>query len=179
MLGPAACVAGLFISCENNEIEEVLEYSILENTPSSTTFEASYQYTDSGRITNILNAGKVERFELSDSSYSLISEGFELVFYKKSGEFDGRLTALNGYVSGDNSMMIARDSVVFVNRMKEELITEELYWKQDSAKVFTDKFVTIKRNDIVIYGKGLISDENFTNYTIREPSGEIYLKDEG
>jgi hypothetical protein len=49
---------------------------------------------------------------------------------------------------------------------------------QDSAKVFTDKFVTIERSDGVIYGKGMISDQNFTNYVIKEPTGVIYLNED-
>jgi LPS export ABC transporter protein LptC len=178
LLGPAVIAAGLFFSCESNEIEEVLEYSDLENAPSRVTYGVTYTFTDSGKVSNILNAGKVRRFEVEDSTYSLISQGFELIFFDKTGEVDGRLTAINGYVKGDNSLMIARDSVVFVNKLDEELLTEELTWRQDSGKVFTDKFVTIKREDIILYGKGLVSDENFTNYVIKQPSGELYLNEE-
>jgi LPS export ABC transporter protein LptC len=153
----------------------VLEYSELENPPVRVTRNVSYTFTDSGRVANILNAGKVTRYEVGDSSYSLITRGFELIFFNPSGDTDGVLTAINGYVNGDNSIMIARDSVVFVNNLDERLITEELTWSQDSGRVFTDKFVTIRRADGVIYGKGLVSDENFTDYVIREPTGEIYL----
>jgi LPS export ABC transporter protein LptC len=169
---------GLFVSCKRNEIEEVLSLSDIENPPVRTTTNVTYTYTDSGRVSNILNAGKVLRFETPDSTYSLIEEGFELLFYDNRGEFDGRLTAMNGYIRGDNALMIARDSVVFVNRLDEELLTEELIWQQDSGKVFTDKFVTIKREDMILYGKGLESDENFTNYIIKKPTGEFFPEDE-
>jgi LPS export ABC transporter protein LptC len=178
ILGPVILLAGLFVSCTGNEIEEVLSFSDLDNPPVRTTSNVTYTYTDSGRVSNVLSAGKVLRFETSDSIYSLIEDGFELVFYDDRGEFDGKLTAMNGYIRGDNALMIARDSVVFVNRMDEELLTEELTWQQDSGKVFTDKFVTIKRSDMILYGKGLESDENFTNYVIKETSGEFFLEDE-
>jgi LPS export ABC transporter protein LptC len=178
ILGPAILLAGLFVSCTGNEIEEVLSFSDLDNPPVRTTSNVTYTYTDSGRVSNVLSAGKVLRFETTDSIYSLIEDGFELVFYDDRGEFDGKLTAMNGYIRGDNALMIARDSVVFVNRIDEELLTEELTWQQDSGKVFTDKFVTIKRSDMILYGKGLESDENFTNYVIKETSGEFFLEDE-
>ena len=169
---------GLFVSCKRNEIEEVLSFSDPNNPPIRTTTHVTYTYTDSGRVSNILNAGKVLRFETPDSTYSLIEDGFELVFFDNRGDFDGRLTAMNGYIRGDNALMIARDSVVFVNRVDEELLTEELIWQQDSGKVFTDKFVTIKREDMILYGKGLESDENFTNYIIKKPTGEFFPEDE-
>ncbi len=177
MIGPAVLAVGLFFSCTSNEIGEVLEHSNQENRPVRSTRDVTYTYTDSGRVTNRLQAGQVDRYESTDSTYSLISQGFELTFYTRSGGFDGRLTAKNGYIDGDNSIMIARDSVIFVNKIDETLHTEELTWYQDSAKVYTDKFVTIERQDAVIYGKGLVSDQNFTDYIIRDVTGILYLDD--
>lgn len=177
IIGPAVFAAGLFLSCTSNEIGEVLEHSEMVDAPVRSTRDVVYTYTESGRVTNRLKAGQVDRFENPDSTYSVISDGFELSFYTKDEELDGRLTAKNGFISGDNSVMIARDSVVFVNRLDETLRTEELYWYQDSSKVYTDKFVTIEREDAVIYGKGLVSNQNFSDYIIREPTGVLYLDD--
>lgn len=171
-------MTGLFISCKTNEIEEVLSYSNLDAPPTRTTFNVTYTYTDSGKVSNVLKAGKVLRFESKDSTYSLIQEGFELTFFDNRGDFDGRLTAINGYIRGDNALMIASDSVVFVNRLDEELLTEELIWEQDSAMVYTNKFVTINRAETVLYGTGLESDENFTNYIIKNPTGEFFIDEE-
>ncbi|MEM9051124.1 MAG: LPS export ABC transporter periplasmic protein LptC [Bacteroidota bacterium] len=171
-------MTGLFISCESNEMEEVLSYSNVDTPPTRTTSNVTYTYTDSGKVSNILKAGKVLRYESNDSTYSLIREGFELTFFDSRGEFDGRLTAMNGYIRGDNALMIARDSVVFVNRLEEELLTEELIWEQDSAIVYTNKFVTINRAETVLYGTGLESDENFTDYIIKNPTGEFFIDEE-
>ncbi len=168
----------MLFSCGTNTIEEVLIYSKADNEPLRTTIGVTYVYTDSGKVKNELEAGKLTQYQLEDSSYSLLSNGFALTFFTAEQTFDGRLTAKNGFISGDNSLMIARDSVVFINAVGETLHTEELTWLQDSAQVFTDKFVTIEKPDIVIYGKGLISDENFTNYQIKEPSGLIYINEE-
>lgn len=165
-------------SCSSNELEKVLEFSDYDSPPLRSTINAFYTYTDSGIVKNTLKAGQVDQYQTADSSYSRISKGFELTFYDANAEFDGRLTAKNGYISGDNSTMIARDSVIFENRQNETLHTEELYWFQDSAKVYTDKFVTIERTDAVIYGKGLTSNQNFTNYVITDVTGVINIEDE-
>jgi LPS export ABC transporter protein LptC len=175
---PAAIAAGILFSCQTNDLEEVLIYGDGELYPMRTTIGVTYLYTDSGRVKNQLETGKMEQFQVADSAYSLLSDGFALTFFTSSEEFDGKLTAKNGFIKGDNSVMIARDSVVFVNSIGETLHTEELTWVQDSAKVFTDKFVTIEKADGVIYGKGLISDQNFTNYVIKEPSGIIYISED-
>lgn len=175
---PVLIMAGaLIIGCQSNEMEEVLAYSEFKEFPDRSTSGVTYLFTDSGKVKNKLEAALVEQFVSTDSSYSLISGGFTLYFYSDRGALDGTLTALNAWISGDNSHMVARDSVVFVNTKQEVLRTEELTWWQDSAKVMTDKFVTIERADAVIYGKGLISNENFTDYEIQQPSGVLYLNE--
>lgn len=148
-----------------------------ELLPARSSTNVTYTFTDSGRVKNVLHATNLDQFEDGDSSYSHLSNGFSLTFYTDEGDFDGQLTAQNGYISGDNSIMIARDSVVFVNQSDEKLNTEELIWRQDSATVTTDKFVTIEQKDVVIYGKGLWSNQNFTNYVIKEVTGSFYLKE--
>lgn len=158
-------------------MEEVLEFSSDEEMPARSTTDVIFTYTDSARTKNTLKASQVDQFVYADSTLSKISGGFTLTFYNRAGEFDGQLTALNAIIYDKNAMMIARDSVVFINDLGEALRTEELIWVQDSAMVYTDKFVTIERESGVIYGKGLRSNENFTNYNIQQPVGELYLND--
>ncbi len=171
-------MAGVLFSCSSNDLEEVLEFSEGQLLPVQTTRNVTYTYTDSGRVKNTLEAALMERFQQGDSTYSNLSGGFALTFYTANGNFDGRLTAKNGMISNNNGLMVARDSVVFVNRDGETLHTEELTWYQDSAKVFTDKFVTIERKEAVIYGKGLESNQNFTNYVINEVTGLINIDED-
>ncbi len=170
--------AGVLYSCSGTTVEDVREYTETGPSPIRITLNVTYEFTEAGKLKNELYASRAEQYQEPDSSYSLLSGGFILTFYDENVEFDGRLSAENGFIRGDNSMMIARDSVVFVNRDNETLYTEELIWVQDSAKVFTNKFVTIEREDDIIYGKGLISDENFTNYIIKSPTGTFFLTEE-
>lgn len=177
-MAPAVIAAGVMFSCTSNDLEKVLEFSDYDSPPTRSTHNVFYTFTDSGKVKNTLKAGILDQYQTPDSTYSKISKGFELTFFDANANFDGRLTAKNGYISGDNSVMIARDSVVFENRENETLHTEELFWYQDSARVYTDKFVTIERADAVIYGKGLTSNQNFTNYEIKDVTGVINIEDE-
>src|SRR5690554_3913578 len=177
-LTSVAIVVGVLFSCKPNEMEKVLEFSNYDSPPVRSTRDVLYTFTDSAKITNTLKAAKIDQYQSPDSSYSKISGGFVLTFFDSHGAFDGQLTAKNGFIKGDQSQMIARDSVVFQNKENETLHTEELIWYQDSAKVYTDKFVTIERKDAIIYGKGLVSNQNFTNYIITEPTGIINISDD-
>ncbi len=177
-LAPTVLAVGVLFSCNSNELKEVLVFNEGEVLPIRSSTNVIYTFTDSGKVKNVLVATNLDQYQEGDSTYSRISNGFSLTFYDESGEFDGVLTAQNGYISNDNSIMLAQDSVVFVNRLEETLNTEELIWHQDSATVSTNKLVIIDRGDLVIYGKGLESNQNFTNYEIIEPSGVININED-
>ena len=72
--------------------------------------------------------------------------------------------------------MIVQDSVVLINTKGEKLNTEELIWKRNQHKIFTDKFVKITRKDEIIMGEGLVSNEEFTRYTIKDIQGTINIE---
>ena len=56
------------------------------------------------------------------------------------------------------------------------LETEYLVWSEDSNRVWTNRPVTIRTTDGVIYGEGLESDARFENYRIIKPRGEMVLE---
>ena len=60
---------------------------------------------------------------------------------------------------------------------KQQLNTEELFWTPATMKIFTEKFVTIKLENEVLYGTGLDATQDLSTYTIRKPQGEFDNKD--
>jgi hypothetical protein len=65
-----------------------------------------------------------------------------------------------------------------VNELGEKLETEEIVYLVDSARITSDKQVKITmEGGTVLHGKGLESNDNFTQYRILQPSGEILLDD--
>ena len=158
-------------------MDQVEEVRVAENMPQRTTYDPIIYYTDSANLKNKLIAGKIDTYS-NDSNFSHISDGLRLEFYNESGKQTGVLTASEGFIYGQRGLMEARDSVRFVNEQNEKLITERLIWNQDSGIVYTKSPVTIEREDGVIYGKGLVSNESFSKYRITEPSGVLYIDEE-
>ena len=60
---------------------------------------------------------------------------------------------------------------------KQQLHTEELFWKPDTKKIFTEKFVTIKLENEILYGTGLDAAQDLSYYTIANPKGEFDVKE--
>ncbi len=60
---------------------------------------------------------------------------------------------------------------------QQQLNTEELFWRQDDKKINTEKFVTIKLANEVIYGTGLDAAQDLSTYVIKKVEGEFEVKD--
>ena len=164
----------LLFSCQNT-IDEVKEIGDFDEIPAKETFDVTYLRSQHGKVLNRLQAPVVQQFK---NKNTIMPQGFKLDFLDSNMATTAYLQAKYGEIISEDQVMIARDSVILVNFKKEELFTEELIWKQDSSKIYTDKYVKIKRNDVVIHGKGFESDEDFSRYVIKKITGQYYLSDE-
>ena len=164
----------LLFSCQNT-IEEVKEIGDFKEVPAKESFEVTYLRSQHGKVMNRLYAPIVQQFK---DKRTVMPLGFKLDFLDSNLNTSAYLQAKYGEMISEKQIMIARDSVILVNSKKEELYTEELTWQQDSAKIYTDKYVKIKRQDVVIHGKGFESNEDFTQYVIKKITGQYYLNDE-
>ncbi len=159
-------------SCKN-DLDRVAAIDVPEHAPDRTTTNAEYYYSDSGKVTNRLRAGRIEEFMDKDHRHTEISDGLELLFFQADGSEGSMLRARRGRIWPDQKRMQVNEKVVFTNVRGETLETEELIWSQDSARVRTDKPVTITRKGDILYGQGLDAAEDFSNYTILRPTGSF------
>ncbi|MDA0713792.1 MAG: LPS export ABC transporter periplasmic protein LptC [Bacteroidetes bacterium] len=172
-----AIVIGIFcFSCKNDigVIQEIGEESL---GASQTVYNVTYTYTDSGRVRNILHAGKLEQF-VQDTDYVKVSQGLSLIIKDRSERESGRLTSDTGlYLKAQNEMR-AIGGVIFTNPKGDSLFTDHLTWYSDSSLILTDAPVRILRADgLDLKGKGLRAKEDFSRYTILAPFGDIAVPD--
>ena len=164
----------VLFSCKNtiNEVKEIGEF---EELPLKESFDVTYLRSLNGKVGNRLFAPLVYQYK---NKNTIMPKGFKLEFLDSNLVASAYLEAKYGEIISSTGLMIARDSVILVNFKKEELYTEELIWQQDSAKIYTDKYIKIKRKDVVIHGKGFESNEDFSHYTIKKVTGQYYLNDD-
>ncbi len=168
-------MAGIFFSCEN-DLEKVDKFNLDDDQPDQMTENIELVVTDSGRVQLILTSAIVE--EYVEEKLTKLKGGFILNFYNPSGEVRSFLSAKNGEVYTFDKKMRAMDSVVFKSLATERtLFTEELIWDQVKHKIFSSKAVRIvEKDNKVLTGVGLVTDEDFNDPFIIQPSGEYYMK---
>lgn len=177
----ALLLAATLLSCKN-DLDKVAAVEVPEGSPDRVTLDVEYFITDSGRVRNRLRAGRIAEWsggEAPGTGRTEVSEGFELVFFDRLGREGSVLTARRGVMLAKERRTELYDDVVFVNSKGERLETDMLVWLQDSARVWTDRTVRVRRGNDVIHGKGLDAAEDFSRYTIRRITGEIHVAAEG
>ncbi len=169
-------LASLTIGSCGNDISEIKAITDPQQLPVQTNHKAEFVYTESGKLRNKLIAETLERYE-GDESYLLAKDGFTMIFYDSTETEEARLTAVNGRYDQAKNHLVAWDKVELLNAKGEKLETEELIFAQDSARIYSDRFVTITSESGVLFGDGLESNDSFTRYHILRPHGDLYVKD--
>lgn len=161
----------LFLSCSNGDLKEPVEY----NGPISEAENVELYYSEKDIIKVKMITPLMHEFKNQDRE---CPKGIYLEFFDESGKLESTLKANHAYYFKEQNQWRGRGDVIVRNIQKnEQLNTEELFWKQADKKIFTDKFVTIRQQDDVIYGEGLDAKEDMSDYTINKISGTFEVKE--
>ncbi|HTH55982.1 MAG TPA: LPS export ABC transporter periplasmic protein LptC [Cyclobacteriaceae bacterium] len=159
-------------SCRPKEAAKPVVY----DGPLKQAENISMRYTERERLKTILQAKKLNEFQNGDREFP---EGVYIEFYDVTGKLTSTLRANTAFFFKEDNKWRGRGKVEVINLEKhQQLNTEELFWKPDTKKIFTDKFVTITDNDDVLYGTGLTANQDLSDYHLKDTSGNFHSTDE-
>lgn len=165
----------LFYACENNEIDKIQAFSSPEELPILETKNFVTLMSDSGLIRNSLRAPVLLQFDNGGKSYYEFPEGMELVKFDEHQNIISSITADYAKQFVKEKKWEAKNNVVVTNERGDSLKTEVLTWEEKTEKIYTEEFVKIIRDNQIITGVGLTSDQNMLNWKIKNPKGTIYI----
>ena len=132
-------------------------------------------YAERDKVKTILRAKKVNEFQNGDREFP---DGVYLEFFDEMGKMNSTLRANSAYYFKQENKWRGRGDVVVVNMGKDQqLNTEELFWMPATKKIFTEKFVTITDHQDIIYGTHLKANQDLSNYSLKETSALMEVKD--
>ncbi len=165
----------LFFSACNNSLEEAKLIVSRANVNIEKGKDVQINYSDNGVVRIQASGPKATRFN-TEKPYLEFSDGIKILFYNSAREVESTLTAKHATAVENSHSMTARDSVVVVNNKGEVLNTDELIWDEGKKIIYSNSFVKISTKDEILYGNGMIANENFTDYTIKHITGTIKVK---
>lgn len=170
-------IIAMLFACKN-EMSEVVAVNFSDSLPDLAGRDVAFTFSDSARVQVRLTGPVMQAWE-GDEPYTLFPEGFKVDFYDSLLNITTTITAEHGIHYRDKGIMEARNNVVVTNfETGERLNTEELIWDEKKELIFSNKFVKITSDDVVMYGDGLEADQDFSRRRIINPSGEIEVTDD-
>ncbi len=161
----------LQLGCQTKEATAPVEYS----GPLSEMENVDMLYSERDRIKVKMVASKILEFKNGDKEFPA---GLYLEFYNEEGILTSTLKANHAFYFKEDDKWRGRGKVEVKNLEKhQQLSTEELFWKESTHKIFTEKFVTIKLESEIIYGTGLDAAQDLSSYVIHKPEGIFEIKD--
>jgi LPS export ABC transporter protein LptC len=161
----------LIVGCKPKDPVAMVEYT----GPLSESENVDILYFEKDHIKVKMKSRKILEFKNGDREFP---DGIYLEFFDELGVMTSTLKANQAYFFKDINQWRGRGKVEVRNiEKKQQLNTEELFWKPADKKIFTEKFVTIKLENEVLYGTGLDATQDLSLYTIKKPQGEFEIKD--
>lgn len=159
-------------SCTQKENTQPQEYE----GPLQEAADVELFYTENQAIKVKMQTPLLYEFKSGDREFP---KGIHLEFYNEAGVLSSTLRADHAYYFKTEDKWRARGKVEVVNKEKnEQLNTEELFWFPAKEEILTEKFVTIRQQQTILYGEGLKAKQDMSSYTITNPQGEIEIEEE-
>ncbi len=174
----AIALSVVAISC-SNDFDKVVNLSEDEAEQESTN--TTITYTLEGKLVSQIKAPLIQQFAGDSITEELLrmDKSFEATFFDSVQQISSKIRADRGVWHKKTNVMNAFGNVIAYSVEGDTLFTEELVWDQDSAIIYTNAPVKIKKPNATIYGKGLVADQEFKSYTIKSITGSVAVeKDE-
>lgn len=109
----------------------------------------------------------------------LYPQGVEVNMYNEQGIKTTNLRADSGRYEKNIRIYRAYGNVIVVNlEQQQTLYTDQINWDQNKREIFTEKNIKIVTPKELLYGVGLVSNDEFSRYKITKPTG-VFAVEEG
>jgi LPS export ABC transporter protein LptC len=170
-------LAAMLFSCKN-DLEEIRSLDFTDTLPELTVNDVEMLYSEYGNVQVKLVSPKLIR-RGGNENYIEFPEGFIIYFFDSTMTIKSTISANYGISHEMTKIMEARYNVVVENIEKnEKLNSEELFWDQKKEIIYSNKFVKLTRDEEIITGSSMISDQEFKDVEIKDPKGLIELQDD-
>ena len=159
-----------------------LKESFHFNLPIPSAIYTDYEiiYNDSGLTQVKISGDTLEQYNSDGTSEAQdkMKDSVHLWFYDDNMVVKSELIADNAIRNRATGYMEAFGNVIVYNSKGERLNTEHLIWDERKGQILSNDTVVITKKNQTIKGKGLVSDQNFINYEIKNVVGNINIERE-
>ena len=166
----------LLLSSCNKEKEVAAIRLRSQEDPSMSAVNIEVLFSDSGKVQAKLTAPILNEY-MDKNPRMDFPRGFKVVMYDSIMRVKSSITAMYGIRFDYKGYMEARGNVIVSNEIKnEQLNTEHLIWDERNHRIYNNDPIKVITPGKILYGNDLESDETFTRYTFKNPTGHMMVR---
>ena len=168
-----------YTACSGSDTETIDIQFDPEVTPSMITDSVTTLISDSGITRYKLETKNWQVFDKAEEPFWYFPEGIYLERFDSLFQVEAKIFADSAWNYTDKRLWRLKGNVDIRNMEGEMFLSDELFWDQKEQKVYSDKYIKIKRGDTELKGYGFESNQEMTEYRIFRPhDGKIPFEEE-
>lgn len=168
----------LLPSCSNKKQPTTDAITNRDSTAIMVTRDVSTYISDSGVVRYKIITDEWKVFDRLDPSMWSFEEGIYLEKFDNDLSIEATILADTAYYYDKQELWELRGNVHIENEQDEQFDTQLLFWNQQTKRVYSDQYIRIRQQKRIITGVGFTSNQEFTNYTIKQTQGIFPIKEE-
>lgn len=168
-----------FLSCRDKKENLVAIAYDPEVVPTMITDTVTTLISDSGITRYKLMTDVWKVFDKAKEPYWFFPEGIHLERFTSDFNIEATVFADTAWYFSNKDLWRLKKNVHIENMKGEVFDSDEIFWDQKKERVYSDKYIEIKRGVTEIKGYGFESNQAMTDYRIFRPhDGKLPFSDE-
>ena len=167
----------LFSACTGKKKPMTDAITNRDSVPVMITRDVSSYVSDSGIVRYKIITKEWKVYDRLDPSRWSFEQGIYLEKFDNQLAIEAVISADTTYYYDKKELWELRGNVHIENEQDEQFDTQLLFWDQKAKTVYSDQYIRIRQQKRVITGTGFTSNQQLTNYTIRQTQGIFPIKE--
>lgn len=167
----AAVMFVLFPACSGKDKNLADAITERDSLPSMRSLGVTTLISDSGITRYKIITEEWTVFDKKDPPYWAFEKGVYLEKFDSLFRIDASIKADTAYYYEKKKLWELRSNVNIRNLNGDKFDTELLFWDEKKEQIYSDKFIRIEQEDKIIEGYGFESNQELTEYQIKNTSG--------
>ena len=173
----AAVMFILFSGCGGNNKNFAESISENDTLPSMESLGVTTMISDSGIIRYKIVTEQWTIHDKKNPPYWAFEKGVYLEKFDTLFRIDASIKADTAYYYEKKKIWELKGHVQILSQRGDKFQTDLLFWDEKKEKVYSDKFIQIEQEDKIIKGYGFESNQDLTEYEIKNTTGIFTVED--
>ena len=167
----------LFSGCGGNNKNFAESISENDTLPSMESLGVTTMISDSGIIRYKIVTEQWTIHDKKNPPYWAFEKGVYLEKFDSLLHIDASIKADTAYYYEKKKLWELRGDVLILSQRGDKFETELLFWDEKAKSVYSDKYIQIEQEDKTITGYGFESNQELTEYIIKNTTGVFTVED--